>query len=499
MRTDPTVDRRSILRTGGITAAGGTVAGCTGSDGRGTTNEVAGRSRPATGGESAVTTLDGLTEPVGWAGHYTTSVDPADYEDDSAAIQALVDDLFENMGELTVGHVILPQVKADGSMWSFPRTVSFGSDADRPGRDDGRGVVLPHGRGTRVRTSIDDGSPVFHLDPAHTTKPGEAGTFGGFTAGGGTDAEFVRVTSVIGWELKDLWLGGLARGPASTAAIVADANSYNFFLYNVHWWGGGGTEADVIGDDNSRDVRNPATDGHFMLDIHGECRNGVNISTGGRHSIAGHIEGASNAGVKSTGTITITDETWFYNTHDENTNQVELDDCIATLGNFYAGRCTGDLVSLGPDMHQFHVEPFTVSWGNLNDDQQSGAAIAIADGAGTGSPLTSTVPFPEQLSQPFDLAPIAGNQSIVFPNGAFLLATGTLEVPAGRTRGVDLSSHAGSLTGGALDVQYTAIDSERPRVTQGLRYDDADVPAVTFRERGGAESASIEYRIFQHF
>jgi hypothetical protein len=443
--------------------------------------------------------LDALSKPVGWVDQYSTSVDPADYDDDSAALQALVDDLFANMdGGTRIGHVTLPQRKSDGSSWTFPRTVSLGSDepADTP-VDRGR-VVLPHGRGpARVETTIDDGSPLFHLDPVHPVRILDS--FGGFTAiGKGNDTEFLRITSCMYWELQNVFAVAFAAGPESTAAIVVDSNSYNWHMNNVQWWGDDTEHADVIGDDNTRDVDNPVTDGHMVLDIHKPCRNGVNFTEGGRSSIAGHIEGAANAGIRCIGgSIFVTDETWFWNTAGDDTNNIQVDDGTLTVGNIYAGRCTGDVVSIGPDMHQFHVEPFTTSWANMNEGNQSGAALAIAEGAGSGTPLRSSVPFPDQFAQDFDVSTLVGNTHVVFPNGKSLAAAGSLAVPAGERRRVQLDGGSPAGGAGAIDVRYRPQNrAQDGSISNTLRYDSGS-PAVVFAEESGDGQATIEYEIYE--
>jgi hypothetical protein len=495
MFQDGRLSRRAILQTS-AGAGIGAASGCTRSDGEAPNTDEAGaqRSGPVSEDPAATEGLPAPSKPTGWVGQYSTTVDPADFDDDSAAIQALVDDLFVNMGDGTLGHLFLPQTKADGSAWNFPRTVSFGSDADREGRDDGRGVVLPRGRGARIKSTIDDGSPVFHVDPANVTKCAQ--TFGGFHAhGSGNDNEFVRITSVIGWELKNVWFGAFAKGPESTGAIVADANAYNWFLYNIQWWGGGGRQADVIAFDDSRDVPNPATDGHMMLDIHGECRNGVNANgVGSRCSIGGHIEGASNAGVKwDNGTIFVTDECWMWQTHGDDANHLQFDDCLATVGNFYAGRASGDMISLGPDMHAFHVEPFKISTGNVHND--SGDALSIAGDAGERAPCS--VPYPEQLLLPFDVTPLVGNDAIRFPNGLSLGAVGTLDVPAGGTRRVSLQgSGAATRSGADVRFDYQENHSGVASISRRLSTEANGNRTVEFTEESGSSSASIAYRIY---
>jgi hypothetical protein len=451
----------------------------------------------ATDGVRPASSGVGFEEPVGWTGQYSTTVDPTDYEDDAAAIQALVDDLFANMGSLVTGHLYLPQTKADGSSWSFPRTVSFGSDADRPGRDDGRGVVLPHGRNSKVESKIDDGSPVFHLDPANVTK--FADSFGGFRAHGkGNDSEFVRITSVIGWELRDIWFGAFATGPESTGAIVADANSYNFFMNNIQWWGGGDPEeTTVVGAEDTRGVNAPVTDGHLMLDIHGECAYGVNNhGVASNVSIGGHLEGATKSCIKWTNArgpstkLLVTDETWFWNTGGN--HLIHVDNCMAVISSFYAGVADEDLVRIGPNMKQFHVAPFVAAEGNFRGGDTN--ALSVAEGAGTRA---STVPYPEQLPFAFDVTPLVGNENVRFPNGMALAGVDTIDVPAGGSRTVTLPQMGTGNSDIAVKASLRDEQTGPVEFTHRSGLDADGTPMVRFRETTGENAASLSYRIFQ--
>jgi hypothetical protein len=490
-----TIDRRTLLGTTGLTAST-TLAGCSRGDSETRTSPTAASSPVETSPEAVRESgRAGLGKPFGWTAQYSTTVDPADYEDDSAAIQGLVDDLFANMdGGTRIGHLVLPTTKRDGSEWTFPRTVSLGSD-EPTDTDYPRGrVVLPHGRGpSRIRTTIDDGSPLFHLDPVEPVRIVD--TFGGFRASGGRrDNEFVRITSCMYWELKHCFCGGFAAGPKSTAAYVVDANSYNWFMYNDQWWGSDPEYADVFGFDDTRGVRAPATDGHIFLDVHKPCRYAVNNNgVASNVGISGHVEGHRKAGIKWTNSggpatkVLISDRTWFWSPKAD--HHIHVDNCMATVSQFYAGACGGDVVRIGPNTRQFHVSPFVTTPANVANSDVGG--LSVAEGAGTQA---CTVPFPEELPLSFELDSLVGNEHVVFPNGRHLAAMGTVDVPADGRQRVALDD---VVAVGDVDVRYGFADdgASEGQVVHDRVVDDSGI-GIEFTQRSGTAPARIEYRVF---
>lgn len=106
--------------------------------------------------------------PVAYSGHSNNGlkiIDPLSFDDDSEAIQSLVDWIVSNSEARSTGDVFLPATRPDGWHWTFPRTVEF---FDRLNGDE-HSISL-HGMGnygnsgnSLIRTGISNGDPVFRF------------------------------------------------------------------------------------------------------------------------------------------------------------------------------------------------------------------------------------------------------------------------------------------------------------------------------------------------
>jgi hypothetical protein len=232
--------RRRLLRTTGAVGAGAT-AGCASDDGapqsRGETTGSTTHAATESPTEPAATAqLEAADQPIGVTKGYSTSVDPAEYEDDSAAIQALNDDLLSNLpAGFGQGVVRIPPLKPDGSRWEFSRTVTFGEE-------DSDLTVVPQGTlwgaGSAVRpwkVTIDDGSPAFYV-PGNGTP---LMPIGGFAMAGtqGGDCEGIRLADLQLFHLQDLYLIHLAQGPESAGAVVFEGSCFNSEIDRVRYRG----------------------------------------------------------------------------------------------------------------------------------------------------------------------------------------------------------------------------------------------------------------------
>lgn len=145
---------------------------------------------------------------VGLGGdNYQTVVDPRDYADAGAAIQAANDDLIANMaGSNSFGVLYIPALDPDTAELSVSTPVQFG---------DGDGtVVIPRGWGfggrasAEIQCEIDDGSMMFEVcgNKANGSTKGLQSTwFGGFAANAnGNDAGFIETNYLTAFEMRDL-------------------------------------------------------------------------------------------------------------------------------------------------------------------------------------------------------------------------------------------------------------------------------------------------------
>jgi hypothetical protein len=180
--------------------------------------------------------------PVGFTHGYSTTVDPAEYADDSAALQALNDRLLEHLPEnFQQGVIKIPPLKPDGSVWTFPRTVTFGAE-------DSKRVVVPQGTlwgsgstAAPFRTTIDDGSPVFYV-PGDVAGGGATAVqlpIGGFSMAGGQgqDCEAIRLANLLLFKLRDLFLVHFGQGPESAGAVVFEGSCFNSEVDRVRYRG----------------------------------------------------------------------------------------------------------------------------------------------------------------------------------------------------------------------------------------------------------------------
>jgi hypothetical protein len=238
--------RRRTVLAHGTTVGAGAVAGCGGSTE--STTRASPRANPSTGTAATSTpaqpgpALETTDRPVGFTQGYSTRIDPADYADDSAAIQALNDTLLENLpAAFQQGVIRIPPLKPDGSAWEFPRTITFGAeDSDR--------VIVPQGTlwgsgGTVTpwKTSIDDGSPVFYV-PGNVAEENASAVqmpIGGFNmlGGQGQDCEALRLTNLLLFDLRDVFLVHFAQGPDSDGAVVFEGSCHNAEIDRVRYRG----------------------------------------------------------------------------------------------------------------------------------------------------------------------------------------------------------------------------------------------------------------------
>jgi hypothetical protein len=135
-------------------------------------------------------------------------VDPANFADDTAALQAL-NDWLVGLGSSVVT-VWIPPKRSDGTNWLFPSTVEFGdtSETDRiPAR-----VFLPWmgggESGTTIGTTITNGDPIFRFVGAGqrggAQTAGGSRLIGGHFSLGGQDASIVEWKDQSGWKMDQV-------------------------------------------------------------------------------------------------------------------------------------------------------------------------------------------------------------------------------------------------------------------------------------------------------
>jgi len=174
-------------------------------------------------------------------------VDPSSEEFDThdAAIQDAITRIQDGSNP---GYVYIPAVPAGADHITIENTVTFDGDAGTS--------VLPMGIGFQTQsapyidTTIDDGSPMFHLKNIRSLRTPMGNVK---VSAPGQDAEFIRMTKVTEPQLEHCEVRGLGtKDPSAAGAYVIDSECYNGLVFSCAYnQRGGNSENPSVGGMNA--------------------------------------------------------------------------------------------------------------------------------------------------------------------------------------------------------------------------------------------------------
>jgi hypothetical protein len=235
------------------------------------------------------------------------AVDPGNFADDAAALQAL-NDWMVGFGSSTVS-VWLPPQRPDGTNWTIPSTVIFGDTTEQeriPTR-----FILPWSgggeTGISVETTITDGSPLFRFVGAENRSGGKTASGSRFIGGhfnlGGNNCELVEWKDQSGFLIDRTNLFNPGGGVMGIKGAC-----YGFFVGRVGATMSTGDNPSAYGIEiRENTTTNDTPANSFIKDfvIDGDyaeaITHGSNISDHGHITLGGHYEGGGGTSSTAAG------------------------------------------------------------------------------------------------------------------------------------------------------------------------------------------------------